>query len=269
MRRVGVGERARDRGVDRRRDRARPRRGSGCTRGSPPPPSVPVRAAIARELVDVVDAMLEREPRARACRTPAARSVPIADHEHAERLEHARACAADRGSPSRRPTRRRSACARARRDRARRRRLSPRCTPPMPPVANTRMPARAASAHGRAHRGRRVAAARDVHGEIGRAGLRERRAVAREPLERCRASSPMRGSPSTTAIVAGTAPPARTAASSSRATSRLSGHGRPCATSVDSSATIGPRAAATSADSTSLITRIVASSAATPRPSCA
>ena len=40
-------------------------------------------------------------------------------------------------------------------------------------------------------------------------------------------SRPMRASPATTAIVAGTAPPARTAASTSCATSRLRGRGRP------------------------------------------
>ena len=50
-------------------------------------------------------------------------------------------------------------------------------------------------------------------------------------------SRPMCGSPSSTAIVAGTAPAAATAASSSRATSRLRGRGRPWAMIVDSSAT--------------------------------
>ena len=51
-------------------------------------------------------------------------------------------------------------------------------------------------------------------------------------------SSPIRTSPATTATVAGTAPPARTAASSSRATPRLRGRGSPCAIRVLSSATI-------------------------------
>ena len=63
-------------------------------------------------------------------------------------------------------------------------------------------------------------------------------------------SRPMRIRPSAMAMVAGTAPSSRTAASSARAVSRLRGRGRPWAISVLSRATIGRpalRAAATSA----------------------
>ena len=52
-------------------------------------------------------------------------------------------------------------------------------------------------------------------------------------------SSPIRTSPPRIAIVAGTAPPARTTSSISRATRRLSGRGRPWAMIVLSSATTG------------------------------
>ena len=52
-------------------------------------------------------------------------------------------------------------------------------------------------------------------------------------------SSPIRTSPSTSAIVAGTAPAARTAASISRATPRLRGRGSPWEMIVLSSATTG------------------------------
>ena len=47
----------------------------------------------------------------------------------------------------------------------------------------------------------------------------------------------MRITPSITAIVAGTAPASRTAASTARAVSRFSGQGRPWAITVDSSPT--------------------------------
>ena len=56
-------------------------------------------------------------------------------------------------------------------------------------------------------------------------------------------SSPIRTAPSTTAIVAGTAPSRRTTSSSSRATSRLRPRGSPWAISVLSSATTGTPAA--------------------------
>ena len=63
------------------------------------------------------------------------------------------------------------------------------------------------------------------------------------------ASSPILGWPATTAIVAGTAPPSRTACSISRAMSRLAGRGRPWLMMVLSSATTGRPAAIAAATS--------------------
>ncbi len=112
-----------------------------------------------------------------------------------------------------------------------------RCTPPRPPVANTRIPASAA---------RCEVEATVVAAEPPRAitGARSRTpAFANSPpsasASSAASSSPTRATPSTTAIVAGTAPPARTTASSSRATSRLRPRGSPWAISVLSSATTG------------------------------
>ena len=62
-------------------------------------------------------------------------------------------------------------------------------------------------------------------------------------------SSPMQARPLTTATVAGTAPPALTAASTSRATSRLRGRGSPWLIRVLSSATTGRPPAMASATS--------------------
>src|SRR3954449_10738178 len=59
------------------------------------------------------------------------------------------------------------------------------------------------------------------------------------PRSTSSAVSPTCGTPSRMAMVAGTAPPARTAASTSSAAARLSGRGRPCASRVLSSATTG------------------------------
>ena len=86
--------------------------------------------------------------------------------------------------------------------------------------------------------GRPAAAQRDgdaqvAHPQLGQAGRRRRPGRARPR------SGPTCAPPSSTAIVAGTAPPARTASSSSSATSRLSGAGSPWASSVLSSATTG------------------------------
>jgi len=78
-----------------------------------------------------------------------------------------------------------------------------------------------------------------------------RRAIA----DSAASSSPIRTAPATTAIVAGTAPAARTAASASRATRRLSGAGSPCAISVLSSATTPRPARSASATSGWTITR--------------
>ena len=65
----------------------------------------------------------------------------------------------------------------------------------------------------------------------------------------CPEVRPTCGTPSRTAIVAGTAPPARTASSTWSAAVRFSGRGRPCASSVLSSATTGRPAASASATS--------------------
>ena len=129
---------------------------------------------------------------------------------------------------------------------------SPRCAPPMPPVANTRTPAASASA---IVADTVVAASRFSP----TAAPRSRRLALNTPCARansstCSAVSPTVGVPCHTATVAGTAPPARTAASASRAVSRFAGHGSPCAISVDSSATTGRpsrRAVATSAPTAS------------------
>ena len=127
-----------------------------------------------------------------------------------------------------------------------------RCTPPSPPVPNTRMPARAA----------RIAVAETVVAPVtpsAAAGARSRKPSLRTPgsvaiRSRCARSSPTEGTPSTTAIVAGTAPACLTMSSSSTATSRLRGRGRPWEMIVDSRATTGRPAA--SASATSADTRI-------------
>ncbi len=111
----------------------------------------------------------------------------------------------------------------------------PRCTPPMPPVAKTPMPARCAAI---------IVADTVVPPQPGRASTPAR--FWRETLGMSRASAssssssslrPTRMRPSCVATVAGTAPASRTAASELRAAARLSGRGRPCVVMVDSSAT--------------------------------
>ena len=67
-------------------------------------------------------------------------------------------------------------------------------------------------------------------------------------------SRPTRTSPSSTAIVAGTAPSSRTAASISPAIRRLSGRGSPWARIVDSSATTGRPSASAAATSSAIRT---------------
>src|SRR4051812_366041 len=129
---------------------------------------------------------------------------------------------------------------------------APRCTPPSPPVANTRMPARSATC---------AVAATVVAPCPPRVstGARSRTPHLRTPSVSASSasdasSSPTRSSPAMTAIVAGTAPCSRTAASISRATGRFSGRGSPWAMIVLSSATTGRPSA--SAVSTSGSTRI-------------
>ncbi len=92
-------------------------------------------------------------------------------------------------------------------------------------------------------------------------GARSRRltfATSRSFASRARSaeSAPTTAAPSATAMVAGVAPQARTSSSIACAVSRFIGRGRPCAITVDSSATTGrfaARAAATSALTASLI----------------
>src|SRR3954453_20421145 len=114
---------------------------------------------------------------------------------------------------------------------------APRWTPPSPPVANTRMPARSA---------RCEVAATVVAPNPRRAstGARSRTPHLATPSVLASASSaassrPIRTSPSTIAIVAGTAPLDRTPPSICFATRRLSGRGKPWAMIVLSSATTG------------------------------
>jgi hypothetical protein len=99
---------------------------------------------------------------------------------------------------------------------------SPRCTPPMPPVANTRMPAPAAS----------TAVALTVVAALAARARCTARSVAPAlaklaPSAASRSSvsgsRPTWATPSTIAIVAGVAPPSATASSSACATSRLAG----------------------------------------------
>src|SRR4051812_15133485 len=114
---------------------------------------------------------------------------------------------------------------------------APRCTPPSPPVANTRIPARSA---------RCEVAATVVAPSPPRAitGARSRTPHLAMPsvfasASSAAASSPTRTCPPRIAIVAGTAPLDRTTSSISRATRRLSGRGNPWAMIVLSRATTG------------------------------
>ena len=128
---------------------------------------------------------------------------------------------------------------------------APRCTPPRPPVANTLMPARAA----------RCAVAATVvppHPPRAASGARSRTphfstSSRSATAASASSSSPTRASPATIAMVAGSAPPARTSASAWRAISRLRGRGSPCVMIVLSSATTGLPAASASATSTAIL----------------
>ena len=117
----------------------------------------------------------------------------------------------------------------------------------MPPVAKTRMPARCAAIMVAATvvaPGRRVASAK----------ARSARESFMTPVILASASSssadsPTRISPSMMAIVAGTAPAARTTSSTPSAVATFSGQGMPWVTIVVSSATSGWPAAAAAAAS--------------------
>ncbi len=118
---------------------------------------------------------------------------------------------------------------------------APRWTPPMPPVAKTRMPAAAAAiivadTVVAAQPSTDSAAAR-----FGRAALTTDPAGAVASSSSAASSSPTRIRPPRIAIVAGVAPAATTAASEAHATSRFCGYGNPWLISVDSRATTGRR----------------------------
>ena len=115
--------------------------------------------------------------------------------------------------------------------------LARRWTPPIPPVAKTRIPARRASVVDEATV---VAACREAATASGSSRtptLATSAAVA--SVSSWSGSSPTVGWPAGTPTVAGTTPAARSIASSSKATSRLRGRGRPWLMIVDSRATTG------------------------------
>ena len=113
----------------------------------------------------------------------------------------------------------------------------PRCTPPMPPVAKTRMPARLA----------RIIVVATVVAPVSfpatTIGRSLRLTLSTPFASHMRTSSssvrPAFSRPSMTAMVAGTAPSARMIFSTSRAKSRFCGYGMPWLRIVLSSATTG------------------------------
>src|SRR5450756_990075 len=115
--------------------------------------------------------------------------------------------------------------------------LTPRCTPPMPPVTKTRMPAASAMCKDAATvvppLNPMATATGMSRGPIFLTHL-ARASISSSDLER-----PTRILPETRAVVAGTAPPLRTMPSSSCASSRLIGYGMPWVMMADSSATTG------------------------------
>ena len=117
----------------------------------------------------------------------------------------------------------------------------PRCTPPRPPVANTRIPARVASAEVAATvvpAVFRFAIASPRSRTLTLMTDSSRAIRSRSPPER-----PTFGTPSITAIVAGVTPASVSIPSNDVAAARLAGRGSPCEMIVDSSATTGRPAA--------------------------
>jgi hypothetical protein len=119
---------------------------------------------------------------------------------------------------------------------------APRCTPPMPPVANTRMPASAAMIIVAATVVAPVWPAATASGRSRRLSLGTADPARPRPSISARLS-PAFSRPSTTAIVAGTAPWARTSPSTCSAVATFCGYGMPWEMMVDSSATTGRPAA--------------------------
>src|SRR5450759_3540259 len=115
--------------------------------------------------------------------------------------------------------------------------LTPRCTPPMPPVTKTRMPAASAMCSDAATvvppLNPMATATGMSRGPIFLTHL-ARASISSSDLDR-----PTRILPETRAVVAGMAPPLRTMPSSSCASSRLIGYGMPCVMMADSRATTG------------------------------
>jgi hypothetical protein len=131
-------------------------------------------------------------------------------------------------------------------------RAAPRWTPPIPPVAMTAIPAAWAS--------RRVAlTVVEASLPAARSGPRSRDpafatcACGSARRSRSAPGAPTIALPSTMAVVAGTAPCARTAASAAWAVSRLCGGGSPCAMSDDSRATTGRPSASAARTSSAIV----------------
>ena len=142
---------------------------------------------------------------------------------------------------------------------------TPRCTPPIPPVANTRMPACQAA---------NIVAATVVEPQPPAATSAAK--LPRLTFTGCAAAAsrsssgrviPTRTVPSRIPIVAGIAPWARTASSRAAATRTPSGCGRPCVTSVVSRATTGLPAATAAATSAATWNRLLADEVMVSLPS--
>ena len=180
---------------------------------------------------------------------------PVADHRHPERLQRLGGGrqVEDRLGPGRdHADRAAGQLAEVGGDvgarRARPRRPGTRWTPPMPPVAKSRMPTRAAMAavaETVVPASRRAASSGARSRAPALAGRRPGSPAAPARPRRPRPRARRRARP----MAAGTAPAARTAAAQRRAASRLSGGGSPWATTLVSSATTGPPRASASATS--------------------
>jgi len=132
---------------------------------------------------------------------------------------------------------------------------APRWTPPIPPVAKTRIPAAwAAIIVAETVVAAQPPAARAT-ARLGREAFLTDPGGAVANASKAASSSPTSSRPSWIATVAGTAPLSRTAASDARATSRFAGYGSPWLISVDSRATTGRPAAIAAATSAPTVNR--------------
>ena len=134
--------------------------------------------------------------------------------------------------------------------------MAPMCTPPIPPVAKTRIPAAWAAIIVAAtvvapHSPDAIASPRFGRDDLPDAPPRR----GREGLELRPRASPTMSRPSLSATVAGTAPEARTAASDAVATSTFCGYGSPWLMRVDSRATTGRPSRSASATSGAMARR--------------